>query len=293
MAIESQVQLLLSGVQAWNAWRLNNPNDSIDLSDAYLDDAMISGANLADANLSEASLYGAFAVGSCFDRANLNGACLSQANLAGSSFRGASLIQATFGESFLVASRFERSRISESSFDGSILSGSQIHDCTLYDVDFSYADLKCSDLRNLSVSYSCFVAAIFTGAAQENLTLSTIDFSHSIFEQDFFNSARKESLSFENSHQPESLIYGYPYYERHETWLVGNGDALYKVSNQSWVDAGLDFPEYDYELDHFIQSNELLWRKQQVPYSFLSRKRYKGILLDRYVVDLEMDHSPL
>ncbi|MEM9502980.1 MAG: TIR domain-containing protein [Cyanobacteria bacterium P01_E01_bin.43] len=72
MANEKQVALLRQGIEAWNRWREENPDEAIDLRDADLSGANLSGANLRDANLTGANLTGA----------NLTGANLTGANLS-------------------------------------------------------------------------------------------------------------------------------------------------------------------------------------------------------------------
>ena len=62
---------LLAGVKEWNTWRQENPDESIDLSGAYLRGAHLGGANLVGANLGGANLRDA----------NLRGANLGGANL--------------------------------------------------------------------------------------------------------------------------------------------------------------------------------------------------------------------
>src|SRR3954469_430378 len=68
MANEEHVALLKQGVDAWNAWRLENPKLIPDLSQANLNGAdlrkmllpwtNLRKANLRDANLSQANLLG-------------------------------------------------------------------------------------------------------------------------------------------------------------------------------------------------------------------------------------------
>jgi len=71
MANDKHVAMLKKGVDAWNAWRDENPGTRPDLSEANLREANLSGTNLRGANLREAGL----------SKANLSGADLSGANL--------------------------------------------------------------------------------------------------------------------------------------------------------------------------------------------------------------------
>jgi Pentapeptide repeats (8 copies) len=86
MANDEHVALLKKGVEAWNAWRDENP-DIIrpDLTGANLRGANLSGADLSGADLSGANLSGA----------NLTTANLSEANLTKADLSGADLLSAT------------------------------------------------------------------------------------------------------------------------------------------------------------------------------------------------------
>src|SRR5207344_2362243 len=59
MANDEHVALLKQGVDAWNAWREENPDIRPDLSGADLGGANLGGANLSGADLSGADLTGA------------------------------------------------------------------------------------------------------------------------------------------------------------------------------------------------------------------------------------------
>jgi uncharacterized protein YjbI with pentapeptide repeats len=92
---EYLVEKLLSGTEAWNQWRLENPNQArLDLRQVNL-----SGANLREADLSKADLTGANLSGVNLTQARLyaasmTGTNLSHANLAGSILNGAIFIEA-------------------------------------------------------------------------------------------------------------------------------------------------------------------------------------------------------
>ncbi|MBO0765914.1 MAG: pentapeptide repeat-containing protein, partial [Hyphomicrobiaceae bacterium] len=109
MANAQHVAKLRQGVQAWNAWRAENPGTAPDLSDlnppadarqcgpaqgepidlrgVNLSRAVLTGANLAHARLQNADLGGA----------DLEGANLAEADLAGARLVGANLCDARLG----------------------------------------------------------------------------------------------------------------------------------------------------------------------------------------------------
>ena len=53
MANPEQLKILKSGVAAWNEWRLKNPTEKIDLTQANLEYTNLKDTNLQEANLLE------------------------------------------------------------------------------------------------------------------------------------------------------------------------------------------------------------------------------------------------
>lgn len=84
MANDEHVALLKQGVEAWNAWRDENPGIRPDLSEADL-----SKANLSYANLRGANLRGADLTKANLSKANLAGASLVRARLSATTMTGA------------------------------------------------------------------------------------------------------------------------------------------------------------------------------------------------------------
>ena len=72
MANQEHLDILRQGVDAWNAWRAEEPSVVPDLTEAELSGADLSGADLSGADLSWANLSGADLC-----RADLSGAVLS------------------------------------------------------------------------------------------------------------------------------------------------------------------------------------------------------------------------
>ena len=72
--IRDHLEKLREGVEAWNAWRAENPEIRPDLIDAYLNGANLIGAKLIGANLRGANLIGADLNGANLNGADLNGA---------------------------------------------------------------------------------------------------------------------------------------------------------------------------------------------------------------------------
>jgi uncharacterized protein YjbI with pentapeptide repeats len=82
MANQEQLDILKQSVEAWNKWRVENPNLPIDLSHTDLFEADLSHADLSHADLSHADLFDAdLSHADLFD-ADLSHADLSHANLS-------------------------------------------------------------------------------------------------------------------------------------------------------------------------------------------------------------------
>ena len=96
MANNEQMDLLKQGSHAWNAWRAEQTEATVDLSGGALrgldlEGADLSGADLKDADLRGANLSGANLTGAHLEGANLfkaiiNGADLNEADLSGVQF---------------------------------------------------------------------------------------------------------------------------------------------------------------------------------------------------------------
>jgi uncharacterized protein YjbI with pentapeptide repeats len=96
MANEEHLRILNEGVEVWNQWRRDNPNEVPDLSDATLFEMNLSGANFSgtgfsDADFSLANLRSANLCNSDLFNANLSGTCL-----CGTNFENADLTRSRF-----------------------------------------------------------------------------------------------------------------------------------------------------------------------------------------------------
>ena len=91
MANNQQMDLLKQGIQAWNAWRAEQTQVSVDLTGGALrgmdlEGANLSGADLKDADLRGANLNGAHLEGANFFKVIIDDADLKEANLRGVQF---------------------------------------------------------------------------------------------------------------------------------------------------------------------------------------------------------------
>ncbi len=106
MANNEQMDLLKQGIQAWNAWRAEQTEATVDLSGAALrgldlEGADLSGADLKNADLRGANLSGANLKGAHFDGANLFKVLIDGADLHEADLRGVQFLQCPQLESAL------------------------------------------------------------------------------------------------------------------------------------------------------------------------------------------------
>jgi hypothetical protein len=143
MANEEQLALLLKGVDIWNGWRADYPDEEInlmgaDLSGAKLTQANLSQVSLYNANLSHADLSHANLVGANLFNANLSGADLSFAKLAGGKLYNANLQDAS-----LVGAELHGTNLTSANLTGAWLEKWQINsDTKLEQVDCQYVYLN-------------------------------------------------------------------------------------------------------------------------------------------------------
>jgi Pentapeptide repeats (8 copies) len=180
MANDEHVALLKQGVEAWNAWRDENPDIRPGLARADLITANLSGANLARANLSEANLYGA----SLF-RANLSGANLKKADLSEASLSGANLKKADLSEAILNGANLSGASLSEANLReayliqtnlrdvdlrGAYLVGARLSGASLWGTDLTGSDLSRCHIDGVSAW-----GLKLEGAKQQNLVITRED----------------------------------------------------------------------------------------------------------------------
>jgi len=113
MANDEHVAMLRKGVDAWNAWRDENPNVFPDLSRENLTNAHLPRANLFGATLIEANLTGADLSRARLIFANLIGAKLTGANLSGADLILTSLSGANLTDAILIGTILFRAKLTD------------------------------------------------------------------------------------------------------------------------------------------------------------------------------------
>ena len=166
MANPEHLEILMQGVEKWNAWRKENPDIAPDLADVNLE-----GINLRFAWLHNADLRNANLRGVRLKYTNLNNANLSGANLRFAKLYRSSLVNANFGFADLRKSNLLQTNLSNASLTNANLSDSSLIRANLTEANLSYADLSRVKFNN----------AFFRGAFLNQTSLNNADFNNSVF----------------------------------------------------------------------------------------------------------------
>lgn len=182
MADSNHVRKFLEGVAAWNQWRSENPEVSIDLSHTDLRDAELPGANFRDVNISScdlrdaildnADLSSANVTGSNLTGARLHAASLSRANVSGANLNQIDASDANFGAADLRRCRFERAKLV-----GANLSKAICRDSRFGDAELSRSDLTRTDFRDSNLTNANFIEASLEGADLRRCSLAGASFN--------------------------------------------------------------------------------------------------------------------
>ena len=159
MAYEEQLKILQQGVEAWNEWKTENPDERIDLFRTYLRGADLSSANLHNANL---------------NMANLIEADLREANLSGANLSSANLHMANLIETNLRRADLSLTNLSKANLSGADLSKAALMEAYLVEANLSEADLSSADLRNADLSAADLRNADLSGADLRGARLNEI-----------------------------------------------------------------------------------------------------------------------
>lgn len=136
MANSKHVEILLSGVENWNQWRLDNPDVQPDLEGVVLKDQ-----NLENINLNGANLKGAQWQNIGLDAALLEGAILIAVNWKKVSGVGADFSEADFTKAKLTNCDFRKADLRHTCFAETSMEGCNFSGARLTEVNFGEATL--------------------------------------------------------------------------------------------------------------------------------------------------------
>jgi uncharacterized protein YjbI with pentapeptide repeats len=163
MANEEHLKIIKQGVKTWNAWRLEHPEITPNLSEADLNSEDLKLANLSGVNLRRADLNAAK-----LSLANLSGADLGEATLYVANLSGADLRGADFNAANLILAILTEADLNGASLNYANLSGAILRDANLIG-----ASLQSSNLIGTYLSGADFNGANVGGTVFANSDLST------------------------------------------------------------------------------------------------------------------------
>ncbi len=142
MANEEHVKILKQGGEAWNKWRLENPNVKPDLREADF-----SGANLRRLRRGEPFVY----------------VSLKKANLRGADLRGANLLGADLAEADLSRTDLIGATLRKANLGGADLTGATVSNATLCEAYLAWTILSHANLRGADMTKCVMRATVVAG----------------------------------------------------------------------------------------------------------------------------------
>jgi uncharacterized protein YjbI with pentapeptide repeats len=167
MANLKHMDIIKSGVDSWNTWRVNNSHILPSLSDAGLHMAYLNKANLSRADLSDAGLRLADLI-----EANLKGADLYWANLSEANLRGANLEKANLKGANATGSNLKEAKLTGANLSQANISRANLAGAQLDRVNLNGSDLSGTDLRGANLKKANLVGANLTDVNLEGADLS-------------------------------------------------------------------------------------------------------------------------
>src|SRR6266568_6787842 len=169
MANPEHLEIVQKGVEAWNRWRLENPDVKPELGNTDFGGADLRGADFHRAslkctNLRNANLMGANLQNGTLIGATLVGTTLNDALLIGADLREASLSHANLGFANLKKANLRSAGLTSATLSHAILNGADLKDATLIEAILSNADLRSANLSGANLLRANLVGACLAGA---------------------------------------------------------------------------------------------------------------------------------
>lgn len=151
MANPEHLKILKRGVEAWNIWRVENPNIVPDLSRADLSEVYLSKANLSRTQLRRAILFK-----TDLSNANLSGADLSQAKLFWTDLTSTDFSQAKLSRALLIRANVSRADHSDiiDPIMAETIKRTDLRKAKLEDTVICWTDLSNADLSDVNLSHA-------------------------------------------------------------------------------------------------------------------------------------------
>ncbi len=226
MADKIHLNKLKQGVDAWNTWRLGNPDIKPDLCNAELHAEELSGINLSETNLSEANLHNAYLShanlkNANLSHANLNHATLNDANLKhanmsvsnmdyvhleNADLTAASLSYASLEEAYLLRANLYRANLSNTKLTAAYLHKTNLNNANLDQSHLARANLSHAQLVKAELSSVVLANADLSNANLTGAKLHDVDFVNANMSFANLRSANLKNVNFENVELCNTLL---------------------------------------------------------------------------------------
>ena len=173
--MENHIELFRQGVEHWNTYRKDHPDEEMDLSHCYLECEDYERADLINTSFAHSTIYGgefagAFLKGTSFHGAELIDVDFTGVQIHSASFIGCKAQKLNLSHQDLSQCSFWGSDLSRANFNHSNLSKVRFMHSNLYYANFSNAILTESNLFRTNLCY-----ANFEGANLTNVELDAAD----------------------------------------------------------------------------------------------------------------------
>lgn len=230
MADTAHLDIFFQGVDAWNNWRLKNPDILPDLSEVDLSGQVLQHANFQGVNFKQSVLEFSDFTGSNFSNATLDDAFLSEADLTAANLFSASFVDADLSFANLHAAdcfnavfsnaNMDNAELERTLFYQTNLSGASLVGAFLHRTVFQESSLQGVTMANTVVTHSIFKKA----------QLDCIDLRHSTFDNCDFEKANLKRALFRNAQFIETNL-------KHCKMVKSKGGAnSFTGSNLQWID---------------------------------------------------------
>ena len=189
-----QIERLKEGSSIWNTWRIQHPNERIDLS----------GANLGLPNISKTANLGKIIITkSIVTRAELSGVNLSRANLSNINLIGANLTAANLSYTNLIGADLTGADLTGAKLNNSHLMRIDLTLANLTGADLKDANLEEADLTSTGLEGAILIGADLTGSKLIHTNLTGADLT-----EVKLNRATLIETNLENTTLTQCSIYG-------------------------------------------------------------------------------------
>lgn len=172
MANPDHLKILARGIDAWNAWRMEEPSVEPELSGVVLADADLPYVDFSGTALFNAKLAGANLIRANLSGATLNGADLTEADLTQADLSEASLSRAILASANLDGANLRKARLGEANLNTAYIVRADLTEARLIGANLSYANLTDANLSSCRIFGISAWKLKLEGAHQENLVIT-------------------------------------------------------------------------------------------------------------------------